>query len=50
MIERPKAETKGRYKAICQVDEMDRDILDLAQAVDVVDMPLKTNIPFRAYN
>ena len=49
-IESPKAKTKGRYKASYQLEDMDPDILDLAQGMGVKDMPLKTNIPFSVYN
>ncbi|MGM0426081.1 MAG: hypothetical protein ACQEQ7_02455, partial [Thermodesulfobacteriota bacterium] len=49
-IESPKAKTKGRYKATYQLEDMDPDILDLAQGMGVKDMPLKTNIPFSVYN
>ncbi|MFO8163704.1 MAG: IS1634 family transposase [Desulfatiglandales bacterium] len=49
-IERPKAKTKGRYKATYQLEDMDPDILDLAQGMGVTDMPLKTSIPFSVYN
>jgi transposase len=49
-IESPRAKTKGRYKAVYQLEEMDPDILDLAQAMGVTDVPVKTNIPFSVYN
>jgi transposase len=48
-IESPKVKTKGRYKANYQLEEMDPDILDLADGMGVTAMKLKNNIPFSVY-
>lgn len=48
-IESPEAKSKGRYKANYRLEEMDPDIYELAKAMDVTDMKLKTNIPFSVY-
>jgi transposase len=48
-IESPKTKTKGRYKANHQLEEMDPDILELADGMGVTGMKLKTNIPFSVY-
>lgn len=48
-IESPKAKTKGRYKANYQLEEMDPDILYLADGMGVTGMKLKSNIPFSVY-
>ena len=48
-IENPKTKTRGRYKANYQLEEMDPDILELADGMGVTGMKLKTNIPFSVY-
>ena len=48
-IESPKKKTKGKYKANYQLEDMDSDILELAEAMGVTGMKLKTNIPFSVY-
>jgi transposase len=48
-IESPGTKSKGRYKANYRLEEMDPDIYELAKAMDVTDMKLKTNIPFSVY-
>jgi len=48
-IESPKTKTRGRYKANYQLEEMDPDILELADGMGVTGMKLKTNIPFSVY-
>ena len=48
-IESPKKKTKGRYKANYQLEDMDPDILELAEGMGVTDMKLKSNIPFSVY-
>ena len=48
-IESPKTKTKGKYKANYRLEEMDPDIYDIAQSMGVMDMPLKSSIPFSAY-
>lgn len=49
-IESPVKKTKGRYKANYRLEEMDPDILELAEAMNVTDLKLKSNIPFSVYN
>lgn len=49
-IESPAKKTKGRYKANYQLEEMDPDIFELAEAMNVTDLKLKSNIPFSVYN
>ena len=49
-IESPAKKTKGRYKANYRLEEMDPDILELAEAMNVTDLKLKSNIPFSVYN
>jgi len=48
-IESPKKKTKGKYKANYQIEDMDPDILELAEGMGVTDMKLKSNIPFSVY-
>jgi len=48
-IESPKKKTRGRYKANYQLEDMDPDILELAEGMGVTDMKLKSNIPFSVY-
>ena len=49
-IESPVKKTKGRYKANHRLEEMDPDIFELAEAMNVTDLKLKSNIPFSVYN
>lgn len=49
-IETPLQKTKGRYKAVHRIEEMEEEILALARGLDLVDKELKTNIPFSVYN
>ena len=49
-IESPPQKTKGRYKANYRLEEMDPDIYELAEAMNVTDLKLKSNIPFSVYN
>lgn len=48
-IESPAQKTKGRYKANYQLEEMDPDIYELAEAMNVTKLKLKSNIPFSVY-
>ena len=48
-IESLETKTKGRYKANCRLEEMKPDIYELAEAMGVTDMKLKSNIPFSIY-
>lgn len=49
-IESPVKKTKGRYKANYRLEEMDTDIFELAEAMNVTDLKLKSKIPFSVYN
>ena len=49
-IESPAKKTKGRYKANYRLEEMDTDIFELAEAMNVTDLKLKSKIPFSVYN
>ncbi len=49
-IESPPQKTKGRYKANYRLEEMDPDIYEIAEAMNVTDLKLKSNIPFSVYN
>jgi transposase len=49
-IESPAKKTKGRYKTNYRLEEMDPDIFELAEAMNVTDLKLKSNIPFSVYN
>jgi transposase len=49
-VEAPSQKTKGRYKAVHRIEEMDEEIHALARGLDLVDKELKINIPFSVYN
>lgn len=49
-VESPSEKTKGRYKAVHRLEDMDEDISQLAQCFDLFDKELKTDIPFSVYN
>jgi transposase len=49
-IESPAKKTRGRYKAVQRLEEMDPDIHALAQGLGLTELKLKTNIPFSVYN
>jgi len=49
-VETPSQKTKGRYKAVHRMEEMDEEVHALARGLDLVDKELKTNIPFSVYN
>jgi len=49
-IESSAKKTKGRYKANYRLEEMDPDIFELAEAMNVTDLKLKSDIPFSVYN
>ena len=49
-IESSPQKTKGRYKANYRLEEMDPDIYEIAEAMNVTDLKLKSNIPFSVYN
>jgi len=49
-VETPSQKTKGRYKTVHRIEEMEEEIHALARGLDLVDKELKTNIPFSVYN
>ena len=49
-IESPPQKTKGRYKAVHRIEEMDEDIYHLAHGLGLMDKKFKTNISFSVYN
>jgi transposase len=49
-VETPSQKTKGRYKAVHRIEEMEEEIYALARGFDLIDKELKTNIPFSVYN
>ena len=49
-IESPAKKTKGRYKANYQLEEMDPDIYEIAEAMGVTELKLKSKIPFSVYS
>ena len=48
-IESPSQKTKGRYKAVYRLEEMDEDLYLLAGAMGLTKQKMKTNIPFSVY-
>ena len=49
-IDSPLQKTKGRYKAVYRLEEMDPDIQVLAEGMGLGELKLKTKIPFSVYN
>lgn len=49
-VETPLQKTKGRYKAVHRIEEMDEEVRHLALGLDLIDKELKTNISFSVYN
>jgi len=49
-IENPEQKSKGRYKAVYKLEELDPEERDLAEAMGITQLALKTNIPFSVYN
>ena len=49
-IESPPQKTKGRYKAVHRIEEMDGDIYPLAHGLGLMDKKFRTNISFSVYN
>ena len=49
-IESPPQKTKGRYKTVYRLEEMDPDIKVLAEGMGMSELKLKTKIPFSVYN
>ena len=49
-IEKPPQKTKGKYKAVYCLEEMDDDLKALADGIGLGELRLKTKIPFSVYN
>jgi transposase len=49
-IESPSQKTKGRYKTIHRIEEMDKDIHTLADGLGLLKRELKSSIPFSVYS
>jgi hypothetical protein len=49
-VEAPLQKTKGVYKTVHRIEDMDQELDHLARKLDLVDKELKTNIPFSVYN
>ena len=49
-VESPPQKSKGRYKAVHRIEEMDEDIHKIAHGLDLLEKNLKTTIPFSVYN
>jgi len=49
-IESPPERTKGKYKVVYRLEEMDPDINVLAEGIGLTKLKSKTNIPFSVYN
>ena len=49
-VESPPQKSKGRYKAVHRIEEMDEDIHQIAHGLDLLEKNLKTTIPFSVYN
>jgi len=48
-IENPSQKTKGRYKTVYRLEEIDEDLYTLAEAMGLTKQKMKTNIPFSVY-
>ncbi len=49
-VESPSEKTKGRYKAVHRLEDMDEDIAQLAQGFNLSDTESKMEMPFSVYN
>ena len=49
-IESTPHKTKGRYKTVHRIEEMDEDIDQIAEGLSLLERELKTNIPFSVYD
>jgi transposase len=49
-VESPPQKSKGRYKAVHRIEEMDADIYQIAQGLNLLEKDLKSNIAFSVYN
>ncbi|MGC9385090.1 MAG: IS1634 family transposase [Kosmotogaceae bacterium] len=49
LIESPSKKTKGRYKTVYRLEEMDENLYALAEAIGLIKQKMKTNISFSVY-
>jgi len=49
-VESPPQKTRGRYKAVHRIEEMDDDIHQIAQGLSLLERHPKIDIPFSVYN
>ena len=49
LIESPSKKTKGQYKTVYRLEEMDEDLYVLAEAIGLTKQKMKTNISFSVY-
>jgi len=49
-VETPSQKTKGRYKAVHRLEEMEEEIHALARGLNLIDKELKTDMPFSVYS
>jgi len=49
-VESPAEKTKGRYKVLHRIEEMDEDLAQLARGFGLLEKELKTRIPFSVYS
>jgi len=49
-VESPTAKTKGRYKTVQRIEEMEENVAELARAFDLFDKEFETDTSFSVYN
>lgn len=49
-IESPEIKTKGRYKTAHRIEEIDEEMIGIANIIGLIDEKFKVNIPFGVYN
>ena len=49
-VETPPQKSKGRYKTVHRIEEMDEDIHQIAQGLNLFEKDLRSYIPFSVYN
>ena len=50
LIEAPKKKSKGRYKAVYKLEEMEPETQELADALGIPQFPLRSQTPFSVYS
>lgn len=48
-IENPPQKSRGPYRAVYRLEEMEEDLLELAKGLGLIEHSLKSNIPFSVY-